>query len=70
MMKAALFSYDLEKTVWGQDSGTNLPIFFFFFYVVFSLTRSLGALEFTTVIHCTYLTLLHWPLWRTACVCA
>ena len=68
MMKAALFSYDLEKTVWDQDSGTNLPIFFlfFFFYVVFSLTLSLGALEFTSVIHCRYLTLLHWPLRRTA----
>ena len=27
MMKAAFFSYDLEKTVWDQDSGTNLPFF-------------------------------------------
>ena len=72
MMKAALFSYDLEKTVWGQDSGTTLPIFFYFsfFYVVFSLTLSLGAPQFTTVIHSRYFTLLHWPLWRTSWVCA
>ena len=36
MMKAAFFSYDLEKTVWDQDSGTNLPFFFLFLCCVFT----------------------------------
>ena len=68
--ESCLFLLWSRKDCLGSRLRDKFTIFFFFFYVVFSLTLSLGALEFTPVIHCRYLTLLHWPLRRTAWVCA
>lgn len=68
MMNAALFSYDAEKDlVWGQESRTALPSACSL-DVVFSLTRSLGELEFITIPHFMYLTLLCSPLQRPEAV--
>ena len=56
-----------KDLVWGQESRTTLPSVCSS-DVVFSLIHSPGELEFITITHCMYLTLLRWPLQRPEAV--